>query len=200
MKFSKIAALAKRKKTAILMQDADGVQWLSIGSAVYELDGMPPLDKDTVLTVLGVSGESREKWHAAEKDGAEKLLENDAPGEVEITADDAGVSIIYGGKLLTPIYTMDGMIWIDTELLAPTDRKEPGYRRFFLRETENGERMIAVKEGMILTALIMEYCMEGDALPCALGMLAERCRTEWNRTEEEKRNDNQIGSLQAKRA
>lgn len=110
MKFTKIAALAKREKTAILMRDADGVQWLSIESAVYKLDGMPPLDKDTVLTVLGIQGESREKWLAAEKDGAEKLLENDAPGEVEITADDAGVSIIYGGKLLTPIYTMDGML------------------------------------------------------------------------------------------
>lgn len=193
MKFSKIAALAKRAKTAILMRDADGVQWLSIESAAYKLDGMPLLDGDTVLTVLGVPSESREKWLAVERDGAEKLLENDAPGELEITADDAGVSIIYGGKLLAPIYTMEGMLWIDAELLAPTDKKEPGYRRFFLRERENGGRMIAVKEGMILTAIIMEYSMRKSALPCALEMLAGRCRMEWDRAGRREPDDNQIG-------
>lgn len=40
MRFSKIAALAKREKTAILMRDADGVQWMGTGAALYMLEGM----------------------------------------------------------------------------------------------------------------------------------------------------------------
>lgn len=196
MRFSKIAALAKREKTAILMRDADGVQWMGTGAALYMLEGMPPLDADTVLTVMGVPEDKKDAWLSVVREDTNGMLENDAPGEEEVTADNAGISVIYGGKLLTPIYTMMGMVWIDVELLAPTDRKEAGYRRFFIREMENGGRAIAVKEGMILKAVIMECRIEGDDLAEALETLAERYRLE-KRMEEGKKNDIQgkIGEI-----
>lgn len=196
MRFSKIAALEKREKTAILMRDADGVQWMGTGAALYMLEGMPPLDADTVLTVMGVPEDKKDAWLSAVREDTNGMLENDAPGEEEVTADNAGISVIYGGKLLTPIYTMMGMVWIDAELLAPTDRKEAGYRRFFIREMENGGRAIAVKEGMILKAVIMECRIEGDDLAEALETLAERYRLE-KRMEEGKKNDIQgkIGEI-----
>lgn len=188
MKFSKIAALAKREKTAILMRDADGVQWLGTGSAAYMLEGMPPLDTDTVLTVMGVPEDKKSTWFSVEKEDKGKLLENDVPGEEEVTADNAGVSVIYGGKLLMPIYTMMGMVWIDAELLAPTDRKEAGYRRFFIRCMENGTRVVAVKEGLVLTAVIMECRIESNDLADALDTLAGRYRLQ-KAMEERKEND-----------
>lgn len=196
MKFSKIAALAKREKTAILMRDADGVQWLGTGSAAYMLEGMPPLDTDTVLTVMGVPEDKKSTWFSVEKEDKGKLLENDVPGEEEVTADNAGISVIYGGKLLMPIYTMMGMVWIDMELLAPTDRKEEGYRRFFIREMENGIRAVAVKEGLVLTAVIMECRIESNDLADALDTLAGRYRLQ-KTMEERKENDIQgtIGEI-----
>ncbi|MCI8868136.1 MAG: hypothetical protein HFE61_08400 [Anaerotignum sp.] len=196
MKFSKIAALAKREKTAILMRDADGVQWLGTGSAAYMLGGMPPLDTDTVLTVMGVPEDKKSTWFSVEKEDRGKLLENDVPGEEEVTADNAGISVIYGGKLLMPIYTMMGMVWIDVELLAPTDRKEEGYRRFFIREMENGIRAVAVKEGLVLTAVIMECRIESNDLADALDTLAGRYRLQ-KTMEERKENDIQgtIGEI-----
>ena len=196
MKFSKIAALAKREKTAILMRDADGVQWLGTGSAAYMLEGMPPLDTDTVLTVMGVPEDKKSTWFSVEKEDRGKLLENDVPGEEEVTADNAGISVIYGGKLLMPIYTMMGMVWIDVELLAPTDRKEEGYRRFFIREMENGIRAVAVKEGLVLTAVIMECRIESNDLADALDTLAGRYRLQ-KTMEERKENDIQgtIGEI-----
>ncbi len=99
-------------------------------------------------------------------------------GDGEITAEDAGISIIYNGHLLTPIYTMDGMIWIDAELLAPTEKKDMDYRRFFVRNVGK-HRAIAVKEGMILTAVIMEFdtWKSGD-LSDDLKTLVARCKTE----------------------
>ncbi len=196
MKFSKIAALAKREKTAILMRDADGVQWLGTGSAAYMLGGVPPLDTDTVLTVMGVPEDKKSTWFSVEKEDRGKLLENDVPGEEEVTADNAGISVIYGGKLLMPIYTMMGMVWIDVELLAPTDRKEEGYRRFFIREMENGIRAVAVKEGLVLTAVIMECRIESNDLADALDTLAGRYRLQ-KTMEERKENDIQgtIGEI-----
>lgn len=196
MKFSKIAALAKREKTAILMRDADGVQWLGTGSAAYMLGGMPPLDTDTVLTVMGVPEDKKSTWFSVEKEDKGKLLENDVPGEEEVTADNAGISVIYGGKLPMPIYTMMGMVWIDAELLAPTDRKEAGYRRFFIRCMENGTRVVAVKEGLVLTAVIMECRIESNDLADALDTLAGRYRLQ-KTMEERKENDIQgtIGEI-----
>ena len=87
-----------------------------------------------------------------------------------------------------PIYTMMGMVWIDAELLAPTDRKEEGYRRFFIREMENGIRAVAVKEGLVLTAVIMECRIESNDLADALDTLAGRYRLQ-KTMEERKEND-----------
>lgn len=133
MKFSKIAALAKRGKTAILMTDEDGMQWLSTGAAAYKLENMPLLDEETVLTVMNIADDARSKWHTAIKEDETGMLRDYVAGEEEIAAEDAGITIIYNGHLLTPIYTMDGMIWINSELLAPTEKKDMDYRSFFIR-------------------------------------------------------------------
>lgn len=185
MKFSKITSLAKRNKTAILMRDDDGQQWLSIGSAVYRLENMPVLDEDTVLTVMGVSDDKREKWLTRCEEESSRILKNDLPDEVEVTAEDAGITIIYGGSLLTPIYTFYGVIWIDTELMEPTVKKETGYTRYFIRKN-GGARAIAVKDGMVLSAVIMEYKQGGTDLYEALDTLADRCRAEERRDDAEK--------------
>lgn len=178
MKFSKIAMLAKRERTAILITDEDGMQWISTGAAVYKLENMPVLDEDTVLTVMNVSDDAREKWHTSTKEDETGWLNDCVDGDEEITAEDAGISIIYNGNLLTPIYTMDGMIWIDTELLAPTEKKDMDYRKFFVRNVGK-HRAIAVKEGMILTAVIMEFnTWKAGDLSDGLKTLVERCKAE----------------------
>ena len=178
MKFSKIAMLAKRGRTAILMTDEEGMQWLSTGAAIYKLENMPVLDEDTVLTVMNVSDDAREKWYTSIKEDEIGFLNGYVDGDEEITAEDAGISIIYNGYLLTPIYTMNGMIWIDAELLAPTEKKDMDYRRFFVRNVGK-HRAIAVKEAMILTAVIMEFdtWKSGD-LSDGLKTLVERCKAE----------------------
>lgn len=155
MKFSKIAAIMKKSKTAILFLDKDGMQWLSNGAAIYKLKDMPDLDEDTVLTVMGVADDQKDKWNTASRTDDMGMLADRVYNEEEITADDAGVCIISNGKRLVPIYTCDGMLWIDAALMAPMERKEEGYIRFFLREIE-GKRVLAVKEGLILTAIILE--------------------------------------------
>ena len=165
----------------MLMQDEDGQQWLSIGSAVYKLENMPLLDEETVLTVMGVSDDARTKWLTKRQEEPSRILKNDLPDEVEVTAEDAGVTVIWGGKLLTPIYTFDGVIWIDAELMAPTVKKEEGYKRYFVR-TFGKARAIAVKDGMILSAVILEFKKGGSELYEALDTLVDRCRAEERRT------------------
>lgn len=181
MKFSKIAAIMKKTKTAILMADEDDMQWLSNGTAVYKLEGMPVLDEDTVLTVLGVADDAKDKWYTTIRQDESGLLANDTADEEEITAEDAGISLIYNGFLLTPIYTMSGMLWLDTTLLAPTEKKDMDYRKFFIRRNGEG-RCIAVKEGMVLTAVIMELDVWQDTdLSDGLKNLLYYCQAEEQR-------------------
>lgn len=178
MKFSKIAAVMKKTKTAVLYTDADGVQWLSNGAAVYKLENMPPLDEDTVLTIMNVADDAKSKWYTDIKEDETGMLCDFVDGEEEITAEDAGITIIHNGHLMTPIYTMEGMLWIDAALLAPTEKKDMEYRSFFVRKV-GGYRAIAVKEGLVLTAVIMELnTWEDSNLSDSLKNLLERFRTE----------------------
>lgn len=178
MKFSKIASIIKKAKTAILITDADGMQWLSNGAAAYRLENMPTLDEDTVLTIMNVSDDARDKWYTAMRENKDSLFQDFAEGEEEITAEDAGITIIHNGHLMTPIYTMEGMLWVDAALLAPTEKKDMEYRTFFVRKS-GGHRAIAVKDGMILIAVIMELNVWDDtSLSDSLKNLTERCRTE----------------------
>lgn len=113
MKFSKITSLAKRNKTAVLMKDDDGQQWLSIGSAVYRLENMPVLDEDTVLTVMGISDDKRQKWLARCEEESSRILKNDLPDEVEVTAEDAGITVILGevcSRQYTHLMVLFGLI------------------------------------------------------------------------------------------
>lgn len=187
MKFSRIAALARKYKTAVIMLDADEMQWLSVGCAVYRLERMPWLDEETVLTLIGVADNSREKWNARGNGKVSEVLNNDLPEDEEITAEDAGISIVYGGKLLTPIYTMEGVIWFDVELLSPAEKKDEGYRRFFVRPMKDGHRAIAIKDGFILTALILEYETKDTDLENAISTLDDRCRSERATREKDER-------------
>lgn len=178
MKFSKIAAIMKKSKRAIIVLDADGMQWLSNGAAIYKLENMPPLDEDTVLTIMNVADDTKNKWYTAIKEDETGMLRDFVDGEEEITAEDAGITIIHNGHLMTPIYTMDGMLWIDAALLAPTEKKDMEYRSFFVRNL-GGHRAIAVKEGLVLTAIILELnTWDDSSLSDGLKNLLERCRAE----------------------
>lgn len=188
MNWDKIKRIAKREKKAILLRDEDGMQWLNTGSGVYILEGMPELDEETVLTIIGVADNKKSDWMIGKSYDIEPFLKNDFPEEIELTADESRISIIYEGTEIIPIYTPHGVIWLEAALLAPTIKKEMGYQRMFLRNC-GGTRLIAVKEGMMLSAVIAEYQPERKRFSETLELLAERTRFEFEQME---KNDKQI--------
>ncbi len=177
MNWDKMKRIAKREKKAILLRDEDGMQWLNTGSAAYILEGMPELDEETVLTIIGVPDNKKSDWTTGKSYDVEPFLQNDFPEEIELTADEARVSVIYEGTEIIPIYTLRGIIWLEAVLLAPTTKKEMGYQRMFLRQC-GGKRLIAIKEGMMLSAVIAEYQPERKRFSETLELLAERTRFE----------------------
>lgn len=176
MKFSTLTRLAKKNKQAILLQDAYGEQWLDVGGAAYRLEGMPELNEDTVLTVMGITDNSKREKMLTGIRNAGEILKNDTT-EKEIDIEDAGIAIIWSGKLLQPIYTSDGLLWLDMELMAPIAKKDAQYQRFYIREYGKA-RAVAIKEGLVLSALIFEMRTEGTELADAIIDLEDRSRAE----------------------
>lgn len=161
MKFTHIAKVAKRDKVCYIMDDVDGSQWLNTMDAVYRLEGLPKMTSDDFLNLLGVPEDKKNKWDCGEMIDEGGLTKADRPGEIELTADPAGISIIYADRCMTPFYTPDGVVWMDEELLEPVRKMDSHYLRFFLRG-EIGSRMIAVKDGFILIAVIAAVKMSED--------------------------------------
>ena len=170
MKFTDIAKVAKRGKVAYIMEDLEGGQWVNTTEAIYRLEGLPKMTSDDFLNLLGVPENKKSKWETGDRIDEAGLTKQDRVAERELTADPAGISIIYNNMLLTPFYISDGIVWMDEELLEPVRRIDSQYLRFFLRG-KKGRRMIAVKDGLILVAVIAAVKMSED--------LAEKIETMW---------------------
>lgn len=176
MKFLDIARVAKKNKACIIMTDLDGGQWVSNGYAVYRLEGLPEMTSDDFLNLLGVTETQKEKWSKKDMVDTEGVTKQDRVEEVELTADPAGISVFYNGMYLTPFYTTDGVLWIDEDLLEPVRKMDSKYLAFFLRG-EKGRRMVAVKDGLILVAVISPVVMNDDFME-KVNIMWRKCRQE----------------------
>lgn len=176
MKFTDIARVAKRDKVCYIMDDVDGSQWLNTMDAVYRLEGLPKMTSDDFLNLLGVTETQKEKWSKKDMVDTEGVTKQDRVEETELTADPAGISVFYNGMFLTPFYTPDGVLWMDEDLLEPVRKMDSKYLAFFLRG-EKGRRMVAVKDGLILVAVISPVVMNDDFMD-KVNIMWRKCRQE----------------------
>ena len=176
MKFTDIAKVAKRDKVCYIMDDVDGSQWLNTMDAVYRLEGLPKMNSDDFLNLLGVPENKKNKWEIGDMMDEAGLTKTDRPGEMELTADPAGISVFYNSMCMTPFYTPDGVLWMDEDLLEPVRKIDSHYLRFFLRR-EKGRRMVAVKDGLILVAVISPVKMSDDFMD-KINIMWRKCRQE----------------------
>lgn len=173
MRFMDIAKVAKGCHMAVIVTDFNENQWINTGGAAYKLEGLPPMSADSFLNLLGIGERKKQDWYKEDQADKEGIFKPDRYAEEELTADDAGISIAYNGKYLTPIYRPGGVIWLDLNLMAPVVNAKTEYLRFFARE-QGGKYVIAVKDGLILIALIAEFEMSED-LRDKLELLYTQC-------------------------
>ena len=185
-----IAKVAKRDKTAIIVTDYNNQQWVKTIGAIYKLEGLPEMTSDDFLNLLGVPENKKEKWISRDEEDVRGLTKADRLGEVELTADPAGISIFYNGMYLTPFYVADGIMWMDEELLEPIRKMDRTYLRFFLRG-KKGSRMLAVKDGLILVAVISPVLMEEDLLEKVEKMYLQ-CRKDMEGVEKYENGDDDL--------
>lgn len=176
MKFSEIVKIAKKQKIAIIETDIDEQQWLNIGKAAYKLEGMPYLTSDIFLNIANVSEKQKENWFKEERTDRTGRYKTDRVNEIEITADMANISILYNGSHIVPFYLPGGVILIDNDYLKPLENYKSEYLRFFVRG-ETNHRVLAVKDGLMLIALILEYELQ-EHLMEKLELMEHQCRVQ----------------------
>lgn len=185
MKFTDIAKIAKARKKAEIVTTTNDEQWLSVGAAAYKLEGLPKMDAKEFLRLAGVTDKKAENWVQVDREDESGIFSESGWNELELTADMAGLSIEYNSYILTPFYTMDGAVWVNVGYMVPVLAGKTEYMRFFLRRI-NGQNVIAIKDGLLLIALIAEFSMDRDFLE-KIGLLYEQCKQRG--AEEERREE-----------
>lgn len=192
MRIQEIAKLCRKRKIVKLYQVGDE-QWVSNGSAIYPLHGLPRMERDNLFTVMDVSNSSQDDYFYDEqtiqrKDPAfpicfEDYCEGEELGEKE------ELVISYHWEHVQGIKTSSGTVFFDSELLKPFE----GDYGFYIRFSPQGVPYIAVKKGMILIGIVfVKDVLTPDILEKMSGFCL-RCRLAYeNLAPKDEMEENQI--------
>lgn len=153
MKIKKLATIVSRTKQLYLYDSANGRQWAGIGSALYLLpQNLPKMDTEQLTGIMDIKPKKAAEFFI--DTGATPAMMPDAdtaPDETELFYD-LTRGIIFDATDMLPLQTPGGGIYyIPFKQLDPVDdAKQPS---LYLR-TWGGAPVIAVKDGLFLTALI----------------------------------------------
>lgn len=162
MKLSKIKTLIKERKTAEIVRDDNGVQWIGDGLSMYPADGDVDFSRENILTIMGIDRIKHKQYSVYERGIASPVLGIEPhQREIKLYPD---FSVDYLGDLITLMHTEDGLVvGVNQKRIAPADGKEP--LEFTLRPSIDGTYVVACYEGMLCTGLIVpeEYRI-GDTI------------------------------------
>ena len=160
MKINPIVSIVKSRKNIQIREDAHGFQWIGDGGAFYPLYGFPKLNEETIFRFIDVPKDKQSKFTYSEGEFPEGFPTQDAmPGEKLLKI--GKIRIQVAGVHLLPIYTDNGVIFINERYLVPYRDEENGYELY--ERNSNGQYLIAVKTGFLLAGLIAPMKIGEDA-------------------------------------
>jgi len=144
-------------------------QWVGDGAAAYPMWGMAIMDAEQYLCAFDVPEGKRDGWGISRAKCPEDIVRDVDPNEEEIRAHETGV--FHGGKDLLLFDTSEGVMAMDRKYLAPI--MDCGLLSFYKRGEGKG-RYFAVKNGMVVVAVIYPVAMQDETLPKALRRMADQ--------------------------
>ena len=151
-----VISLCKRDCRMTLYDDfsgKDAVQWLGTLGAIYPLQHMLQLDGNNVFTVFDITSKQADKI-VFQRQELPKIVDFQDVVECENALETTDIEIGFGGTLLLPLHTSQGIRFIDKEYLRPLADCDADMLMFYERTTTEGDLYIATKVGMILAAVI----------------------------------------------
>ena len=176
MVLKKIAAICKAAGQIIILEDERReCQWVGTWKAQYPLDGYPVVDESTVFALLDIPEKDREKFQVYHTHAAHPAVYADS-GVTEHLVAETKLQIVYGSQVLIPAAdTQGGICFYDPDKLKPLNdlRKQLD---LYIRYNSKGDKIIAVKSGLMLQALFLPEEVEKDSLWEALADVGSRMR------------------------
>ncbi len=151
MKIKQIEKILKSQKR-IIISEARGAQWLSDGVAVYPVYNLPKLTEENIFPLFDIPEEKRDKFYF-KASSLPTFLNFEDSDENEQMIDRGDFSILVNGRILEPLKTSRGIVFIKSRYLKPIDDDEAGFV-LYERISEYGRPYIVVKRGFILQAVI----------------------------------------------
>ena len=198
MKLKKLAQVCKKTRCITIFEKTEEYveqQYISDGCAVYPIYGLPVLDREALLTIFDIEHSKWDDWTVSRRAAPDSRYINlEDYDETEVPIRHLFPPVIYRDRQLMLCDLGDGEIMmVDSDYLEPVS--DGVSREFYVRTGENGSKVLAVKDGLMLTAVILpmslqhsdqvfELAGEFSRMGRALGNLAEKRRaTEGEQTE-----------------
>ncbi|MEA4999658.1 MAG: hypothetical protein VB087_09760 [Candidatus Limiplasma sp.] len=151
MKIKAVARLASEAKALTLLKDGSR-QHIAVASAIYPLDGLPPVDEETILAVLDVPVGDRVDYQILTGPAApfHDMLEDNLDYDLPAQLTDMLVSV--SGETLRPLYSPLGLLCIrEAERKPISDSAKTA--AYFVR-TVGSAPVVIVKNGFQCIACI----------------------------------------------
>ena len=178
MKLNKIASLCKGRKTFRLHdkpeKDDTIVQWLGDGIAAYQINGLPYLDQENIFALFDIPQAEQSKYVFQHTSITEEINLNDFDPSERVLKDSL-LTVTYAGTVLLPLWSDDGILFIQKKYLTPLEDIGEGIT-MFERRTPQGQRYIAVKAGLMIQAIISPHDVIKETFVSELNSLAAQCR------------------------
>ena len=172
-----VISLCKRDRRMTLYDDCGGksaVQWLGTSGAIYPLQHMPQLNENNIFTAFDITAKQADKILFL-RAALPTTVDFRDVAECENALETADIEIGFGGTLLLPLHTSQGIRFIDKAYLRPLADCDEDMLMFYERQTKDGELYIAVKVGMILAAVIVPFDVVNEKFVEKLREITKDC-------------------------
>jgi len=174
MKINKLAAICKRSETIMLYDKEDGGQWIGDGAAMYSAYDLPELNDDYIYAIFDIP-EKKQKKMSYRRQGMPPSISvaDSVPNENMLDPPKFDISV--AGRILRPLKTQRGLIFIDTKYLLPLADADD-YLELYERISTDGKLYVAVKNGFMLMAVILPYKIVTEDFVENMEELARLCK------------------------
>ena len=157
MKINSIQQICKgAKRIDLYTEQTSTTQWISDGCAFYPLYNLPKLERENVFALFDIPEKKQNKIHFEQKYILPECLDFSDHNRAENLIESGNVAIYARGRVLIPLKTSLGIVYINQKHLTPFKDAENGVQ-LYERITPSGSVYIAVKEGFLLTGIILPY-------------------------------------------
>lgn len=187
MKIKQIEKILKAQKR-IYICEARGAQWLSDGGAFYPVYNLPVLTEENIFPLFDIPEDKRDKFYL-KTPSLPTFLNFEDSDENEQMIDRGDFSILVNGRILEPLKTSRGIVFIKSRYLMPIDADE-GFA-LYERISEYGRPYIVAKRGFILQAVIYPENIIDDKFVESLETLLRLSRDALSNEQRAKENDDE---------